>query len=194
LKERNCYLCGYDNPDAVDDHFVAFWGHYGYWGPTITLCLCVNCHQIIHRFGRAPFSPTSRVIFNKYLLYIDSLPPPLPQALRWELQELRGFPHEAKEISQKITEAEEKRCLLCNFSNPDVISDHPVVFFGEFGYWGNDIITQLCANCCRIINKFYFAKEIHSPESQSLFQKYLSLFDHLPEPVKENLKKLSLRE
>lgn len=190
----SCFICGFSNPDAIDEHIVAFWGHYGYWGPTITLPLCVNCHQAIHRYGRSPLSPQSREVFDKYLSYLDTLPHPLPQALKWELEELQGYSLEAKEIAQRVVEREERRCPLCGFSNPDVIVGHPVVFFGEFGYFGAEVIAHLCSNCCRIINKFYFSKEIKTEESRELFVKYLSLFDYLPEGVKESLRKLALKE
>lgn len=44
-RQRICVLCGYDIPEAVEEHHIIY-------EPPITVMLCANCHRIVTRLDR----------------------------------------------------------------------------------------------------------------------------------------------
>ena len=45
VKEKRCCLCGYDIPEAIEEHHITY-------DPAITVMLCSNCHRIVTRLDR----------------------------------------------------------------------------------------------------------------------------------------------
>jgi len=45
VKEKKCCLCGYDLPEAIEEHHISY-------SPAITIMLCANCHRIVTRLDR----------------------------------------------------------------------------------------------------------------------------------------------
>ena len=45
-KIKKCCLCGYDIPEAIEEHHIT----HGEW--PVTIMLCANCHRIVTRLDR----------------------------------------------------------------------------------------------------------------------------------------------
>jgi len=194
FEENKCPLCSQTNADIMEDHLVAFTGEHDYEGSPIVMPLCVNCHRVIHRCCWALISDESETILANYLALLESsLPSSLAQALGDELMAvkdsvIREYQRvEGYNLSQKTPG--DTQCAFCEHSNPDFMEEHIVVERGEYAYLGPDVAVNVCANCHRVIIKFYEGKVLPtSKESKSLLHKYLAEFlDHLSPEAKERL-------
>lgn len=194
FEENKCPLCSQTNADVMEDHLVAFTGEHDYEGSAIVMPLCVNCHRVIHRCCWALISEESEAILANYLALLESsLPSSLAQALGDELMAvkdsvIREYQRvEGYNLSQRTRG--DKKCAFCEHSNPDFIEEHTVVERGEYAHISSDIAVDVCANCHRVIIKFYGGKVLPiSKESKSLLDKYLVEFkDHLPAEAKKRL-------
>lgn len=198
MGKNECVICGQTNPDVLEQHLVAFCGEEtenGQWSPPVYMTLCVNCHRVIHRCCWALISSASEVVLAKYMVLLQSLPGSLSRKLRDELIAARDsvtVQYQRAGVVAPTEETEERRCALCQSPNPDLLEEHVVISRGERAYLGPDIVINVCANCHRVILKFYDGKVLPSSvESKLLLHEYLNRYqEYLSSEVKEDLVRL----
>ncbi|MBC8512538.1 MAG: hypothetical protein H8D32_06110 [Dehalococcoidia bacterium] len=183
-EENKCPLCGQNNPDVLEDHLAALSGDYDYYGSPVILHLCVNCHRAIHRCCWALISQDSEAVLAKYLSFLERLLPfSLFEALREELlaakvsvvrQYDRAGAHDVAPMSHT------SKCTLCGCDNPDLIEEHSLSAWARHSESISEVIIYVCANCHRVLVKFYEKKALPTSEqSRTVLQKYLSQFGEL---------------
>ncbi len=189
--KNKCPLCGQVNPDVLEEHLVALSGDYNYWGPPITVHLCVNCHHAIHRCTWALISEDSEAVLNNYFSFLKSfLPSFLFQAIREEL--LAAKESVVREYERVVgydqnRRSAGKKCALCGCANPDVMEEHILSAWANYPQSISEATIDVCANCHRVLVKFYEKKTPPtSEESKILLQKYLSQFGKLLSPQARN--------
>jgi len=178
FQENKCLLCGYDNPDILEDHLVAFSGEYGYSEPSISLHLCVNCHRAIHRCSWTLVSEGSEAVIAKYLSHLETiLPPSFFHVLHAELLSANeNVIRQYQRLNNYVlaTRSLGKKCSLCDCSNPDLLEEHDLNAWSQHPQSTTENMG-VCANCHRILVKFYEKKTSPTSEqSKALLQKYLS--------------------
>ncbi|HIE16904.1 MAG TPA: hypothetical protein EYP71_01755 [Dehalococcoidia bacterium] len=177
--EKKCPLCNQDNPDVLEDHLVAFSGDHGYPGPSIIVRLCVNCNRAIHRCSWTLVSEESEAVITRYLSFLEAtLPLPLFQVLREELlaaKESVALQYGRIDAYELGAESRGKKCILCGCTNPDFLEEHDTSAWSQQAQLVPTTIMDVCANCHRVIVKFFEKKRLPvSEQSKTLLQKYLA--------------------
>lgn len=183
-EENKCPLCGQNNPDVLEDHLVALSGDYDYYGSPVILHLCVNCHRAIHRCCWALISPDSEAVLAKHFSFLESfLPFSLFEALREELLAAKGS---VVRQYQRVAGYDlgqrnpGRKCTLCGCANLDLIEEHTLSAWAKYPQAISEVIIDVCANCHRVLVKFYEKKALPTSEqSKTVLQTYLSQFGKL---------------
>lgn len=149
------------------------------WVPPIIVRLCVNCNRAIHRCCWTLISEGSEVIITRYLSFLEAtLPSPLFQVLREELlaaKESVSLQYRRIDGYELSPRGYGKKRALCGCTNPDFLEEHDTSAWSQPAQLAPSTIMDVCANCHRVIVKFFEKKKLPTSEqSKTLLQKYLT--------------------
>ena len=129
-------------------------------------------------------SQDSEAVLAKYFSFLESLLPfSLFEALREELLVAKGsvVRQYGRLVGYDLGQRSSgKKCTLCGYANLDVIEQHTLSAWAKYPQAISEVIIGVCANCHRVLVKFYEKKALPTSEqSRTVLQTYLSQFGEL---------------